>query len=347
MHRFSLPALSNTARRVGAVLVSCLAVVTLASCGGGTQAKKFVPDSLVVFGDEQSLVKADGSRYTINATTTTTGAYSCTLGVSWIMYFANNFGFLFNDRCVDWNSTSAKTAIMRANDPMDVSFNVSDATSVNTAVANAGANAVLTTINQNLGLLNDKTLVTITVGRADIVQAYWTYLQTPTDATLSSLESQLKTLGGAFAAGIRPVIRSGARVMVVLTPSLEESPLAKQDAANLARNKAAIKALAGAFNDGLTFALYTNGYTGQQVALVDVPRLFSSIATTYTAYGLTNVDGTACATPASGAPLCLTGALSATDAATSYLWVDATHLNTSVAGLISTAAYNAFHSHPF
>lgn len=355
MHRFFSLALSQTARRVGALAVSCLAAASMVACGGGTQSKKFTPDSFVVFGDDFALIKSDGSRYTVNTyrdgttSATTPLAYSCNAELSWIMLFAFDFGFKFGTECPDWSSGGTKNAVMLANDPVDISFT---STGVDTAVANAGANAVLTKINNNLSLLNKNTLVTVTVGRADIVKAYWTYLQTPDDPTLSALKSQLKSLGDTFASGLKPVVQSGARVMVVLTPSLAESPLAKQDAGNLSRNKAAMATLVQAFNDGLTFGLSTSGYTGQQVALVDVPTVLNAVLTSYSAYGLVSIDSGACSTVTTSnllgvPPVCLATDLPDTTVLTSYFWADNTHVNTSMATTIASTAYSAFSNHPF
>ncbi|MDE2078347.1 MAG: hypothetical protein KGI91_14955 [Burkholderiales bacterium] len=362
MHRFFSLALSQTARRVGALAVSCLAAASMVACGGGTQSKKFKPDSFVAFGDDFALIKSDGSRYTVNtyrdgytpsttppATPSSPPVYSCNAELSWLMLFAFDFGFKFSTECPDWSSGGDKTAVMLANDPVDISFT---STGVDTAVANAGANAVLTTINQNLSLLNKGTLVTVTVGRADIVKAYWTYLLTPDDATLSSLKSQLKSLGGSFAAGLQPVVQSGARTMIVLTPSLAESPLAKLDAVNVTRNKAAMAALVQAFNDGLTFGLSTSGYTGQQVALVDVPTVLNAVLTNPSAYGLASIDSGACSTVTTSnsfgpPPLCLATDLPDQTVLTSYFWADNTHVNTSMASTIASTAYSAFSNHPF
>ena len=347
MFRFSHPALSNTTRRLVAGLVTGLAVLSLASCGGGTQSKKFVPESLVVFGDELSLITGQGAKYAINSYVSGSAApYSCNTHVLWAEYFAYYVNFKFTNECPDWTGGGNLTATMRANDPVDVSIN---ATSAATAVANAGANAVLTTVNNNLGLLNDKTLVTVSVGRADIVKAYLTYLLTPDDATLSSQTSQLKTLGGNFAAGWAPVVRSGARSMVLLTPDLGVSPLAKADATNLTRNKAALAALSKAFNDGLELGLSINGYTGQQVSLVRIDSIVRVIEANPATYSLTNVDNAACATPASSAPLCMddVASLVSSDAASTYMWADATHLNTLVHGTIASLVYSAYTRNPF
>lgn len=345
MSRFFSPALSRSARRAGVVLATCLAAASMISCGGGTQAKRFVPESFVVFGDDFALIKPDSARYNINTYRTgSTTAYTCNSQISWVMLLAFDLGFKFANECPDWNAAGDKVAVMLANDPTTVGLSASE---IDTAVANAGANAVLTTINNNRGRLNDKTLVTVSVGRADIVKAYFTYLQTPDSATLSSLVSQLKTLGGNFAAGLKPVVSSGARMMVVLTPNLGESPLAKSDAANLARNKDALSTLSNAFNDGLTFALTTNGYTGQQVALVDVPRVQKSVVASYATYGYTDIDTSACPSPQTVAPLCEFTTLSDVNVLSTHLWADPTHLNVAFDATIASTAYSAFRNHPF
>ena len=347
MHRFSPVALSNTARRLGAVLVTGLAALTLASCGGGTQAKKFVPESLVVFGDEFSLITSDGiagvaanegATYGVASFESgSSGPYDCEAHYNWVMLFADSVGFRFANECSKLLSARAdlKTAVMLANDPVDV--RVDNDTSVDLAVTNAGADAISARMQANLSLLNKGTLVTVNAGRADIVKAYRAYLASP--ASLSVLEAQLGQTGRRFARSLKPVVNTGARVLLILSPGLGESPLAKADAANLVDNKAAMKALSMAFNTGLELEAATVA-TGQQLGLVrldQVQDLFVSQFKLYgtgNAYGLVNIDSPACATPAQSAPLCLDSALVTTDAtsgaAESYLWVDATHVgNTS------------------
>lgn len=357
MHRFFRPALSTIVRRLGVVAVSCLAVATLASCGGGTQAKKFVPESMVVFGDEFSLIKPSGATYTVGQYKDDVAPpYSCALHPTWVMYFADALGFSFSNECSDWPA-KPHTAVMLANDPQDVSINKADPTdsasmaSVATAVNNAGVNAVLTTINNNLGLLNDTTLVTVSVGRAEIVRAYQSYLASPDSATLSSLVSSLDALGKNFSAGLRPVIQRGARVMLVLTPNLGASPLAKADAANKDRNQAAMQALSKAFNEGVELGASIAGFTGQQVSLVRLDQMADVIAANPATYTLTDVDNMACATPAASAPLCKIDAtsseLSVADADTTHMWADATHLTTRAQATMGTLAYSAFTRNPF
>ncbi|MGE5450243.1 MAG: hypothetical protein ACM3VZ_00190 [Acidobacteriota bacterium] len=358
MHRFFPPALSTTVRRLGVVAVSCLAVATLASCGGGTQSKKFVPESLVVFGDEFSLIKPNGATYASNAyiSPATAAPYSCVAHPIWIQYFADALRFSFNNECTDWN-TYARSAVMLANDPGDVHLNFpipTDAGSIasaDTAVANAGVNAVLTKINNNVGILNDKTLVTVSAGRANIVRAYLTYLASPDSATLSSLTSSLETQGKAFSAGLRPIIDKGARMMLVLTPNLGASPLAKADLPNRDRNMAALQALSKAFNEGVELGASIAGFTGQQVSLVRIDQVTDVIAANPATYlGSTyDIDNPACKPPGPTAPLCMddTASLDSADALSTHMWIDATHLNPYAQSTFSSIVYSAFTRNPF
>lgn len=347
MHRFSPVALSNTVRRLGAVLVTSLAAVTLASCGGGTQAKKFVPESLVVFGDEFSLITSDGvAGVSANEGATygvakfesgSAGPYDCESHYNWVMLFADSIGFKFTNECNKLLSgrPELKTAVMLANDPVDVRVDSDE--SVNLAYMNASADAISARMQANLSLLNKGTLVTVNAGRADIVKAYRAYLASPT--SLSVLTGQLEQAGRRFARSLKPVVNTGARVLLILSPGLGESPLAKADTVKLVDNKAAMKALSMAFNAGLELEAATVA-TGQQLGLVrldQVQDLFVNQFNLYgtgNAYGLVNIDSPACASPAQSAPLCLDSALVTTDAASgaaeAYLWADATHVgNTS------------------
>ena len=56
-------------RHLGTVVLSA---GLLASCGGGTSTQdRFLPSRLVVFGDEQSLLRSDGAKFSVNQIDTT------------------------------------------------------------------------------------------------------------------------------------------------------------------------------------------------------------------------------------------------------------------------------------
>lgn len=372
MHRFFPVALSNTARRLGVVLVTSLAALTLASCGGGTQAKKFVPESLVVFGDDFSLITSDGvAGVAANEGATygaakfepgSAGPYDCEAYFNWVMYFANSVGFKFTNECSKQISTRTdlKTAVMLANDPVDV--RVDNDTSVELAVTNAGADAISARMQANLSLLNKGTLVTVNAGRADIVKAYRAYLASP--SSLSVLEEQLEQTGRRFARSLKPVVNTGARVLLILSPGLGESPLANTDG-----KKAELKALSAAFNKGLELEAAVVA-TGQQLGLVRLDQVLDSMVAQFVTYGtgnvyrLTNISASSCATPAQSAPLCVepepesesesesesdSGTDTDASRSTTYLWAGPTQVgNTStMRDLFLTYVVGRLNAQPF
>lgn len=362
MHRFFPVALSNTARRLGVVLVTSLAAVTLASCGGGTQAKKFVPESLVVFGDDFSLITSDGvagvaanegATYgTAKFETGSSGPYDCRECFNWVMYFANSVGFKFGNECNQALSerTDLKTAVMLANDPVDVRVDSDE--SVARAYTNAGADAIAARMHANLSLLNNGTLVTVNAGRADIVKAYRAYLASTT--SLSVLEAQLEQTGRRFARSLKPVVNTGARVLLILSPGLGESPLANTDG-----KKAELKALSAAFNKGVELESAVVA-TGQQLGLVRLDQVLDSMVAQFVTYGtgnvygLTNISASSCSTPAQSAPLCVepesdSGTDTDASRSTTYLWAGPTQVgNTStMRDLFLTYLVGRLNAQPF
>ncbi|MFN4266142.1 MAG: hypothetical protein ACK4F8_10400 [Aquabacterium sp.] len=349
MHRSAPSTLTRALRRAGVVLVSCLAVATLASCGGGTQSKKFEPQSFVVFGDELSLITSDGlAGVSANEGATygaasfvsgSSGPYDCVDHYSWIMLAADALGFKFSNECAAWlsDAVNLKTAVMLANDPGDV--DVTNDTSVDLAVTNAGVDAILAKINANLDKVDGQTLVSVNAGRADIVKAYRQFLAAPSN--LEVIRLALKAKGQAFAEGLRPLVNKGARVLLVLSPGLSESPLVKSSpSGDLVRNKAAMLALGKAFNEGAELRAGAI-YTGQQLGLIRLDQAVEAMVsnvqvfgTTSNSFGLVNIDAAGCASPATTAPLCLDSALTAAPTSgnadgsdNTYLWSDATHVS--------------------
>ena len=54
-------------RKGVATLAGLLALAGMASCGGGGQVDPFVPNRILAFGDELSVIQPDGRKYTVNA----------------------------------------------------------------------------------------------------------------------------------------------------------------------------------------------------------------------------------------------------------------------------------------
>ena len=84
-----------TARTARNALLAGAVVLALAACGGGTtQFEPFAPDRYVAFGDESSLLTADGRKYSVNALNTAE-AVDCTTEPLWVQAVANQYGFKF------------------------------------------------------------------------------------------------------------------------------------------------------------------------------------------------------------------------------------------------------------
>jgi outer membrane lipase/esterase len=104
------PAHRDTRRRW--LPAAACAVALLAACGGGTsQFESFEPDQYVAFGDESSVIRADGLRFTVNPLNAF-GALECNAEPIWVQAVATQFQFVFQ-QCNPDNATEFK-AVMRA-----------------------------------------------------------------------------------------------------------------------------------------------------------------------------------------------------------------------------------------
>src|SRR4051794_7480576 len=88
-------------RRALAVGSGVLVALWLASCGGGDQVEKFVPNRVIAFGDETSVMDdtlnpGNGRKYSVNGTVSTTDqTIDCRKNPLWIQYVASNYGLVF------------------------------------------------------------------------------------------------------------------------------------------------------------------------------------------------------------------------------------------------------------
>lgn len=379
MFRLPVTLSSSTLRRLGVVAAACAAVlatsVSVTACGGGTQSKRFTPSRVVSFGDENSYVSSAGKKYTVNSvlldangnaldntnTPTTSPAamgYICTNNAIWVQQVASSYGF-DSEQCPV--TGYSRSAFMQANDPTTVSTDASgaiNAANAATAVSNAGVDAVIgkMTAAANNGLVNNGTLVLLMAGQPDVLKAYADYLATPTTDNLSALKSQLDTLGIRLADAVKQFYNIGARTVIVRMPRLSLSPLGL--AAGTA-NQTVLNDLTYTFNEALTNRAQANNFDGRLVALARADDLTTTLVTSPSSYGLTDVANTACiasSTMALTAPLCdtsyqtaianTTGAVSST-ASTDHLWADATHFSPAGHGRLASLVTARIAANPF
>jgi len=254
---------------------------------------------------------------------TTTTAYNCGSPSIWVQVVARAYGRGFNSQC--------------AVDPYGGA--------VSYAAYGAQTDDVIAQINAHRGELNGSTLVTIMVGQNDILAQYATIRASgnPSAAEAAAI-AELQARADRMAAAVKDAIGTGAKVVLALTPSLNNSPkgvLGSEDGALLSR-------LVVAYND----RLYVRGLgnvSGRDLVGVN-PDTFTNTTTRSTSYvhstalcnttGLIKPDGTTTAGLDADVKFCNTNTLVAGGSTSTYIWADATHYAPLGHSLIGSLAYN-------
>lgn len=285
----------RTARTARLVLTGCVAAVLMAACGGGTsQFDPFVPEQYVAFGDEASLIRSDGRRYTVNPLDTA-GALSCATQPIWTQAVANQYSFVFEE-CNPGGATTFK-ALMRA-------------------APHARADDLKAQIDDQLarGGFAAKTLVTVMIGTNDILELYAAYPQRTEDDLLAEARAR----GERVAQQVNRLIELGPRVIVSTMPDLGLSPYAlAQKAANTDTDRAAlISRLVAAFNGRVRTTILNDG---RYVGLVLGDEVVQSIVKLTSAYGISNATDAVCTTALPG---CTDRTLVDGGSSAGWLWAD-------------------------
>ena len=281
-------------------VAGAVAGLLLAACGGGTsQIEPFKPDQMVVFGDESSLVRADGLRYTVNPHNSSTGAIDCTLQPIWTQAVAARLDFVFNG-CNPAGATGTP-AQMRA-------------------AAGAAADDVKAQIDQQLaaGGFSGNGLATVLTGGNDILALYAQYpLRREAD-----LLAEAGQRGERLAQQVNRLVSLGPRVLVATVPDLGYSPFAlAQKAANGDTDRAAlISRLVSAFNGRLRTTILNDG---RYIGLVLADEAVQAIARVPVAFGVKDVVRAACTV---ALPDCTDQTLIASASSATSLWADDRHL---------------------
>lgn len=311
-------------RALSAVAVA----VMLASCGGGTQSEEFVPTRLIAFGDELSLLTADGHNYGVNAIVTTTNpdgttttAFDCRTYKAWMQQVAAGFGFVFKE-CNPGNVASPQ-AIQYA--------------AANARVADVAAQ--ITTHGD--GKFSEKDLVTVFVGMHDVLDAYALYPGTPE----SQLVARVEAAGRDLAAQVNRIAQANGRVLFVTVHDLGTTPFARaQKAANTDTDRAALLSrLTDRFNAGLKIGVINDG---RRIGLVSLDELSKAVALAGTGSGFANVLDAACTT---APPACTTQTVvtAANGSGLTYAWADDLRPSAGMHSRLGQLAENRARSNPF
>ncbi|WOB07835.1 hypothetical protein [Piscinibacter gummiphilus] len=310
------------------VTLASAALSLLASCGGGDQIEKFVPDRIVVFGDESGLIEpdagfpSDGRKYTVNGVErdATTGlpianTRDCTRNPIWVQVLANDYGYQFAD-CL----THATTA--RAFTFAQVSSTV---TMMNARITN-----YLTTTG-----FNAQDLVAIMVGTHDVVAA----------ASAADPLAAATAAGTAVGTEVVRITDRGARVIVSTIPDVAYTPYGRGRSLT---EQVLLSNLTRSFNDALRRRLQDVRGGGHSVGLVLGDELVLLMVRSPGSYGLVNVADAICG--ATALTSCDENSV-ATSSPTSYgadwLWAGSLQPGANAQSRLGSAAVYRARNNPF
>lgn len=307
---------ASSLRRLGwaAALVSALG---LAACGGSTsRSEPYVPERIVVFGDELSAVETNGGtasnngvKYSINAfNSTDTTTPDCNVAPVWPQYVVQAYGMVFSP--CNTSNVAVPTAFMLATAGAKVADVIAQ---IDTYMAANGPGS--------------STLFTVMVGQNDVLAALAAY---QAGASADDVKASMVTLANTLGDKINQVTNqgNGPRVLFALLPNLYYSPLGRSlpsDQRELLRelidgDSTTSKSYVG-FNGALRLRVTNNGRWAGMVVTEQYFNFY--VRDDLTGTGLVNNTTAGCTV---ALPDCTVNTLQ-TDAASStstYLWADAT-----------------------
>jgi len=310
--------------------LASLAAVVLTACGGGDTVEPFEPSRMLVFGDEHSVVTADGRKYGINDLDAA-GALACAGNPNWAQEVARNLGLVFAECRSDGR---AATALMRAT----AGARAADAQAAIDAYFAADAPT-------------PKDLVTVLVGMHDVLELYAAYTARGEAALVADLEAR----GRALARTLNRVATSGPAVLVFSVPDLGLTPYAlAEKAAHADTDRAALLTrLSEAFNRGLRLEVINDG---RLIGMVFADEQVQLMVRFPGSFGLRNVTTAACAnaaTPPETSPAALlactnaTGALVGDATDSTWLWADTLRLGPTGQARLGLVALSRVRNNPF
>lgn len=321
-------------RRVGRPLwIPVLAAGLLAACGGGSsQIEAFLPDRLIVLGDDTSVLVNDGTnngkKYGVNGLDET-NARDCLLLPTWTQSLASFYGFVFAE--CNKNGDTPK-AFMRAR----VGAKVDDPT---LGVAQQLADQVAAG-----GPLTPKDLVTVMMGTNDLIELNDRVLAGT--MTAGDALAEVRRRGQHMAERVNQILATGAKAIVSTMPDIGLSPYARVLDATSAGTSARLSSWTFEFNANLRTTIDSTKYDGRNYGLVIADDIVQAMARNPSSFGLGNVTDAACKV---AQPDCTGTAddLVDTTAGATYLWASDRHLAPPAQAQIGSSATSRARNNPF
>lgn len=323
-----IPFAHATRRTALALAVGVSALVS--ACGGGDPVVPFEPTRVLAFGDENSVITAEGRKYTVNALSTDANGVktlNCAANPLWVQQLASSYGLVFPECNPNAVANPASRIYAQAGDKK---------------VADLAAQ-----VAQHLqaDTFSPKDLVTMLVGQNDLLELYRSY---PTTAAETLLETA-RLRGLALAAQVSLVAERGGKVLVSTVPELALTPYAAAEdlAAGDKSRSALLTALVGKFNEGLRVGIAREN--GSEVAIMLTNELMQSMYKFPASFGgMSNVTVAVCDKALAATALeCTTDTLLSGATSTSHLWADDLRLSPNGHAYIGSLAASRARANPF
>ncbi len=299
-------------------LVSVLSLAALlAACGGGTsQFDPFVPKRLLVFGDENSSLAANGRKYTVNALDAN-GAIDCQANPLWVQSVAGFYGFTF----AECNPTSAAQTQARM-----------------LALPGAKVDDVAAQVEAQVaaGGFRDRDVATMLAGGNDLLELY---AQFPARSQ-AGLLADARVRGQRLAAVVNRLVTLGVKVIVSDLPDMGLTPFAAAQI-RLGADGAFLSRLTSAFNEQLGANLLLDG---RFIGLVQAQLQYQAIGRSPSSFGFTNISDGLCTI---ALPDCTTATLVTGGTVAQYLWADGTRFSPAAHATLAQLAVDRARRNPF
>lgn len=309
--------------RLISLALAASALALLSGCGGGTtQIQPFAPTRIISFGDESSLVQADGTKYTVNAFKVNTKDLDCRLNPMWTQAVAAQFGLVFPQCNPD--AVASPKGIMYA----AVGAKVADVTSrIDAHLASDSFGA--------------KDLVTVLVGMNDVLELY---SQFPTKSR-DALINEAKARGAALGDQVNRIAGAGGRVLISTIYDMGLTPFALNEKLNKPDIDRAVflDDLSSAFNVAMRLKLVNDG---RLIGLVLTDETIQQAARFPALTGYTDVTHAACKAEVA-APACTADTLVTNGSPTTWLWATDTLLSPQGQSRIGSVARQRAVNNPF
>jgi hypothetical protein len=308
---------------LGAGLLASAAL--LAGCGGGEQVQRFFPSRVLAFGDEFSVVNANGTKYTVNGLVSgSTTQIDCTVNPIWIQSLAANYGLAFPE-CRGSTVVDPVSRIYAANQATVADL----AAQIDNHIANGG------------GFVNGD-LATVLVGANDVLAQFQQYPAVGED----QLSANLVAAGAALAEQVNRLAALGAKVLIVAIPDMGLTPFAgDRTAGSTNGNPALLTRLSTKFNDALLANILNDGH---KIGLVQLDEYLKAVDTAainkYSGSTYSNSTLAACAV---ALPNCTTNTLVPDAVNSVWLWADDRHLGATAQAALGSLAVTRTQNNPF